>query len=228
MLLTDYMQAIVNDLNTNAPFLKDVGTHGRVFGLEELKKLVLVAPAVRIAMIGSRGGSSALPRSSASNVLNRTSEGQFRGPLQMIAFLIEQDPLRGDARDKLIVLADQFITFLEHRTFGLSHNDAGPALVTGFEILYSSEIDDQGAAIAAVSWEQEVVFGRNLHLEDEALLQETGGDFVPDFTGAEKFPEKDYEGVGGWHSPASANVKGRVTPQFTGDTEEDTEDHEPV
>ena len=228
MLLTDFMAAIVADLQTNASFLKDVGTHGKVFGADELKMLSLEAPAVRVAMIGSRGGVTTTARSREPRaVLGRADTGQFRGPLQMIAFLIEGDGVDGtEARDKVIILADQFMTFLEHRTFGLNDSDAGPALVTGFDILYSTEIDEQGVAIAAVTWEQEVFFGRNLHDEDMALL--TGDEDALYPSGQQFWPEKEWADKGQLQEGKPPLVKGRVTTEHTDEEQPDTDDHEEI
>jgi hypothetical protein len=209
------MAAVVADLQANAAFLKDVGTHGKTFGLEEIRNLSLTAPAARIALIGSRGGGSALPRGGAAP-MGRANNGQFRGPLQMIAFLVEQDMLREEARDRVIILADQFMTFIEHRTFGLLSSQAGPALVTGFEVLYSAALDAQGAAIAAVSWEQEVVFGRDLHAEDDAFLE-----------GLAEHTEAEWA-AGNLQPDVPPLAQGQVSTVYTGESSEDTEEPEPV
>jgi hypothetical protein len=115
MKLGDYMTAVVNDLKANAPFLKDVGTHGKVFGLEELRNLMLVAPACRIALVGARGGATTTAPAGRRDIMGRADTGQFRGPLQMVAFLVEQDWRLEEARDRVIKLADDFMTYLEHR-----------------------------------------------------------------------------------------------------------------
>ena len=202
MKLLDFVNAIVEDLKANATFLKDVGTHGKIFGTDELRSLSLLTPAVRISMVGSRGGSVALPRGTAA--MARANNGMFRGPIQMIAFLIESDDAAGmEARDRAINLADEFMTFIEHRQWGLGPM-VGPALITGFEVLYSLEVEDQGVAIAAVSWEQEVVFGRDIHKEDLDLAVLMGGEFTqPDETVL--YPERELLEVGA----KSVSFKGR-------------------
>lgn len=223
MRISDFIQAVINDLTANATFLKDVGTHGKVFGLEELQQLVLQAPACRIALVGSRGGSTMANRRDA---MGRADNGQFRGPLQMIAFLIEQDDnVTGEeARDKVIKLADTFMYYLEHRTFGLSHTQAGPALITGFEILYSAEIDAQGAAIAAITWEQEVFFGRDIHREDMALL--TGDEDGQYPSGQVFYPEGEWADKGHLDVQTPPFVTGTVNPMFSGEGALDTLVHD--
>ena len=220
MMISDYMDAVIADLKANAKFFKDVGTHGKVFGLSELRDLVLYAPAVRIALVGARGSSSST--GARRDSMGRDCSGRFRGPLQMIGFLIEQDWKGEEARDRVIKLSDQFMYFLEHRTFGLSNEDAGPALITGFDIFYSAEIDAEGAAVAAVTWEQEVVFGRNLHDEDMALL--TGDKFDQYPSGQEFFPEKEWADLGQLNPNTPPIVEGSATPEFYGETEPDPSD----
>lgn len=174
------MDLVVTDLKDNADFLKDVGSHGRVFGNDELKRLTLKAPSCRVALIGTRGGSGqSRARSAMRDTMGRNDMGQFRGPLQMIAFLVDKDRGGKEARDNVIFLLDQFMAFFEGRTLGLKSDEGGPVMITGFEVLYSAQVDDQGASVGAVSWEQEVVFGKNLYEEDLNLLLEpigiTGG-----------------------------------------------------
>jgi hypothetical protein len=192
--LGDYMTAIVNDLKANAPFLKDVATHGKVLGLTELQRDSLTAPACRIALIGALGGSvQSGYRSVRTDVMGRADTGQFRGPLQLIAFLIAEAGPNGEpARDQVIKLADTFMTFFEYRTFGLSV--AGPAFITGFEILYAADIDALGVAIAAVKFEQEIFFGRDLNAEDPALL--TGDEYSKYPSGQVFFPEHEWSDKG--------------------------------
>jgi hypothetical protein len=140
----------------------------------------------------------------------------------MIAFLIEKDKAGEEARDRVIRLADQFMTYLEHRTFGLKTVEAGPALITGFEILYSAEIDSQGAAIAAVSFEQEIRFGRDLHAEDEAAIFEPREAYPT----AELFTEAEWAGSGPL-VPGGATVDGTATTVFTNETIPEGEDSPP-
>jgi hypothetical protein len=225
--LADYMAAIIADLraNTMGPtgFLRDIDTHGKTFGVEELKQLSLNAPAVRIAMVGSRGGSTVGGRRTGQAGILRADTGQFVGPMQMIGFLVEQDYGIQEARDRVIMLADDFIHFIEHRQWGLTAQQCGPALVTGFEVFYTAELDAQGAAIAAVSWEQEVWFGRSLHDEDMALLTETGHDYVPDFTTASLYPEKEWADKGQLDIDKPPKGKGTATGQFVPDKAVDPE-----
>jgi len=239
MLLKNYMAAIVNDLKANAPFLKDVGTHGKVFGADELKMLTLRAPAVRIAMVGTIGGRKTGGASSLLAPMGRADTGQFRGPLNMIAFLIEKDFGGVEARDRVIDLADKFMTFIEHRQFGLGPSGAGPALVTGFEIIYTAEIDAQGAAIAAVNWEQEVWFGRDLDREDMAIIQ-PGWPQPPDAG----YSEGEWRDKGDLDPAKPPRVSGTATGVYVPDMypkpdpedtyaeqpppDEGTEDYEPV
>jgi hypothetical protein len=144
----------------------------------------------------------------------------------MIAFLVEQDQAGVEARDRVIALADTFMTFIEHRTFGLSHTQAGPALVTGFEIMYSAEIDDQGAAIAAVTWEQEVWFGRDLDAEDPALMADPTMFPAPP---RPEFTEGEFRTGDLSHSPQEGpHVKGRISHLDSGDVAADTDEHEPI
>lgn len=193
MKLTDYLKAIVADLKANATFLKDVSTHGRVLGAAEIQRLMMTAPACRIALLGTRGGSRTTSRSINRGIdtMGRAATGEFRGPMTMAAFVIDEDKGTEDAQDRVVGLVDQLMTFLEHRTFGLNTVDVGPALITGFEILYDPAIADLGAAVAVIGFEQEVWFGRNLHLEDPAQIQ-PGWPIPPD--GA--FTEQDWINVG--------------------------------
>lgn len=223
------MEAIVADLKENASdFLIDVGTHGKVFGADQLKQLVLSAPACRIGLIGSRPGGNLAARSSQfKSTMDRADSGQFRGPLQMVAFLIEKDWGAAEARDRVIDLADSFMTFIEMRTFGLTSDEAGPAMVTGFDILYSMDIDNQGAAIAAVNWEQSVFFGRNLHDEDLALLTGDINGLYPE--GQEFYTEKEWADKGVIMPETQGPlVKGSVTKAIVPETQPETEEHEEI
>lgn len=205
-----YMNAIVLDLKANAPFLKDVGTHGRVLGLVQLQQESINAPACRIAMLGARGGSKQGGRSAGGDMMMRADTGQFRGPLQMMAFLIERDVGNDTARDRVIILADTFMTFFEYRTFGLQM--CGPAFITGFEIMYAADVDAQGIAVAAVSFEQEMLFGRNLDDEDPALL--TGDEFGDYPSGQAFYPEKEWADKGRIDLAVPPTVQTKITGVF--------------
>jgi hypothetical protein len=97
-------------------------------------------------------------------------------------------------------------------------------LVTGFDIFYSAEIDAEGAAIAAVTWEQEVSFGRSLHDEDMALLTGDRYDSYP--SGQPFFPEKEWADEGQLDPAQPPLVQGNVTPEFVGNTTPDSDEHE--
>jgi hypothetical protein len=224
--LGDYMDAVIADLKANASFLKDVGSHGKVFGAAELGQLVIKAPAVRIALVGARGTSTSQSPGLRRDIMGRADNGQFRGPLQMVAFLIEKDWVGDEARNRLVRLIDQFVTFLEHRRFGLPLNEAGPALITGFDIFYAAEIDAKGAAIGSVTWEQEVFFGRDIHREDLALLTgDKSGHYPPDQT---FYPEGEWMDKGVLDPEVGPVVDGSVSPMFTGEPSPDTDDPEPM
>ena len=122
-------------------------------------------------------------------------------------------------------LADEFMYWLEHQTFGLLTTEAGPALVTGFDVLYSADIDERGAAIAAVTWEQEVWFGRNLHDEDDALLTGDQDGLYP--SGQAWYPEKEWADKGIIDPDTQGPiVDAQLTKHFTEETE--TEEAQPT
>ena len=224
MKLADYMNAAVTAITaaTNRdgdPIFKDVGTHGKVFGATELGNLMMVSPACRIALVGSRGGITQVSRSTTARaIMGRADVGSFRGPLQMMGFLVERDWQTKEARDRVIELVDEFMYWLEHQTFGLTTEQAGPAQITGFDILYSAEIDERGAAIGAVTWEQEVWFGRNLHDEDLALLTGDKDGLYP--SGQEWYTEKEWADAGVIDPDTQGPiVDAGITKHFTGETE---------
>jgi hypothetical protein len=116
------------------------------------------------------------------------------------------------------------MTYFHHRSFGLTAEDCGPAIITGFDIFYSAEIDAEGAAIAAVTWQQEVTFGRSLHDEDMALLTGDKTGLYPD--GQEFYPEKEWADKGQLDKDIPPQVKGRATPMFEGPAALDTLIHD--
>lgn len=228
MLLKEYMDAVVAYTKQHADFLKDVDTHGRILGATELEHLMLNAPACRIGLLGTRGGSgqSSQARQRYHDTMGRASTGQFRGPVVMVAFLIHEGKGKLTARDRVIDLADEFMQFAEQNTFGMSQATedtskfVGPAMITGFEVMYSPEIDQLGAAVAAVGFEQEIWFGRNLHGEDLGIIQ-------PGMPHPDSYTEADFENLGITPAELDTHVQGTATGGYTGQpTIPDTEDYE--
>lgn len=162
-LLLDYRTSVVEALVEALPTFKTIEAHAGVFGPDSLKRITTLCPAAMVALLQAK-------------TVGRNNIGQMIGPVLSTVYVVAKDPKHGEAWGPAIDLAESVSDAIELNTFGLSY--AAAARVKDVDVLYNSTIDSMGLCLAAVSFTQEVSWGRDRNLEDEQEL-------YPDWTAPE-------------------------------------------
>ena len=163
MKLLDFRQAVISHIQTSAPTLTSVKSHGGIFSRTELIAQATTTPAGFVAILG-------IPE------LRRNNAGQLIGPASCSTYVVTSG---ANALDDATDLVETLAAAIDTQQFGLTNVAA--AVVDSIDILHLDEND--GIAVAAVGWTQEVTFGIDRHQEDEALDQWDieGGDWPDNF-----------------------------------------------
>ncbi|EJF87179.1 hypothetical protein [Bartonella rattimassiliensis] len=133
-----FREAVIGSLKRALPDLRDCACQFGRFNLEELETQMLVAPAVRVAVLESR--------------LTSVASGQQSADLHLGAFIITT----GKERDIQSWLLSEAIAVLCHsgQLWGLTHLSA-PRDVQ-IEPIISAAIKQRGVSISVVEWHQDL------------------------------------------------------------------------
>lgn len=136
--INQFREAVIRSLKRALPDVRDCGCQFGRFNLEELETQMLVAPAVRVAVLESR--------------LNPMPSGQMSADLHLGAFIITT----GKERDVSSWLLAEAIGVLCHsgQLWGLMHVSA-PRDVSINPII-SAAIKQRGVSISVVEWRQDL------------------------------------------------------------------------
>ncbi|WP_273755252.1 hypothetical protein [Bartonella sp. MM73XJBT.G] len=133
-----FREAVIKSLKGALPDVRDCGCQFGRFNLEELETQMLVAPAVRVAVLESR--------------LNPMPSGQMSADLHLGAFIITT----GKERDVSSWLLAEAIGVLCHsgQLWGLTHLSV-PRDVS-IDPIISAAIKQRGVSISVVEWHQDL------------------------------------------------------------------------
>lgn len=155
-----YRNQVVADLKALFPAIRDIDAHAGRFDDDDIGRLVMAAPALRVAYLGS-------PR----------TEGQLVGTLVPNAkfgcFLITKDTIEAkrDAQainigEALMVRFDRYQPKKDGKTL------SQPATNVRHDILYTTAVDKRGVLLSAVSWDVRITIGAGIFDEGGAVLEE--------------------------------------------------------
>jgi hypothetical protein len=155
------LDAICARLRDRLPGVRSVERHGGSFDLEELKRIAVQAPCVRVALVGcgraerESSGELVLPLSLALVVVARDSavEGVGRTPRDAAA----------------MALASAAMMAVDRSRFGLANVGAPKDLSAVNE--YSGQVDRTGVAIWQVTWTQAIALGESFEQAIAALSE---------------------------------------------------------
>ncbi len=150
--LLTYRDAVVEALLTELPSFKTVSGIGGALSAEMLKRYSTLTPAALIAILQAR------------NTI-RDNVGHMIGPVVSTIYVIDKDPRRDQVWAPALDLAEQVADVIELNQFGLDYVAA--ARVRDIDVLYNNAIDAVGLCLAAVTFTQEVQWGRDRNAEDE-------------------------------------------------------------
>lgn len=152
MSLLALRTAIVDTLKADVPAVKDIDGHGGRFGLDELKRWAVKAPAIRVAVLGLRD-------------FSEQPQGKFRGTARIGLFLLTKDTPGSERSAAALAIVDALIQKIPGNTWGMDQTVNTPKAMRG-ENLYGAELDKSAIALWALAWEQEAELG----VLDEASL----------------------------------------------------------
>lgn len=154
-----YRAQVVTDLKAAFPLIKDIDTHSGRFDDEDITRLIMTAPALRIAYLGS-------PRA------EERLEGRLRPNAKFGCFVVTRDSVQSkrDAQainigEALMVLFDRYAPLKDGKSL------AQPAENVRHDILYTSAVDKKGVLLTAVSWDVRITIGDSIFSESGAVLE---------------------------------------------------------
>ncbi|WP_317993218.1 hypothetical protein [Bartonella gliris] len=150
--INQFREAVIRSLKGALPDVRDCGCQFGRFNLEELETQMLVAPAIRVAVLESR--------------FNPVASGHMSADLHLGAFIITT----GKERDVSSWLLAEAIAVLCHsgQLWGLTHLSA-PREVQ-IEPIVSVAIKQRGVSISVVEWHQDLhQLGQDIFCEEGKL-----------------------------------------------------------
>ncbi|WP_375695516.1 hypothetical protein [Bartonella sp. AC66GZZY] len=150
--INQFREAVIRSLKGALPDVRDCGCQFGRFNLEELATQMLVAPAIRVAVLESR--------------LSSVASGQQSTDLHLGAFIITT----GKERDIQSWLLAEAIAVLCHsgQLWGLTHLSA-PRDVQ-IEPIISAAIKQRGVSISVVEWHQDLYhLGKDIFCDEGKL-----------------------------------------------------------
>jgi hypothetical protein len=166
--LIEYRSAVVSAIKQEFPGLRHVAPTPGVFNAKAIERLTVNLPAALVAILQSKA-------------LKRDNEGFIIGPALSAVYCVANDPYKSQVWGPAIDLMEQVADFIELNQFGLDY--AGAARVKDFDVLYSTDLDDMGVCVAALTFTQELKLGRSRHVEDEKTFP------LPQFSEVEDWPD---------------------------------------
>ncbi|WP_455466225.1 hypothetical protein [Bartonella sp. B39] len=155
--INQFREAVIKSLKAALPDVRDCGCQFGRFNLEELETQMLVAPAVRIAVLESR--------------FNSVASGHMSADLHLGAFIVTT----GKERDVHSWLLAEAIAVLCHsgQLWGLTGLSA-PREVQ-IEPIVSAAIKQRGVAISVVEWHQDLHrLGQDIFCNEDARQLKSG------------------------------------------------------
>lgn len=162
MTFDGFLDAVVTRLSAKLLTTRiSVEAHGGTFDLDELKRVALKAPAVRVCLMGTGQG-------------QRATEGEWYVPLHLAAAVITKDSIvdsvKVDRGMAAAALATAVTIIVQGCRFGLSGVGQPEDLIARNE--FTGKLDATGIAIWQVTWTQRILIGDGI---DESIAALTTG-----------------------------------------------------
>jgi hypothetical protein len=145
--LSDLRRAVADRLAELLPKLKSCETHPGRFDEAELKRFLTAAPAVRVAILGIGAGRD-------------TGSGEWDWPVTLAAFVATQSAGKLDRAESAQNIVWAILNAVPATDWGVD-NARTPEQIRA-DNLTSAEVTSLGAALWAVSWQQDLRGGTNL------------------------------------------------------------------
>lgn len=156
--LVELRTALVDDFKTFLPDMRSVEAHFGPFDIDELKAFSLKAPAVRVSILGG-------PMTPVS-----TREQEVR--LQIAAYIVTSSTAALPADVAALAIGEAIVERLSGRSFT---RWSTPAQDLRLDNHYSGALREKGAiALFSVSWQSQIVIGRNVARERCELAPRPG------------------------------------------------------
>lgn len=149
MKLKEYREAVIAWLKEQDNSFKEIKLHGGVFDEDAVKRFIVKSPSLRIACLGIKD-------------LKKMPSGHWSGHAMMVGYIVASS--KGNVDLEALDYAEEFATLISFADFNIDF--AGPADVQDISAIYSDSVDKKGVAIAAVSWTQDLILGRDHWVED--------------------------------------------------------------
>ncbi|WP_174889357.1 phage protein Gp37 [Candidatus Williamhamiltonella defendens] len=147
MKLTALRQAIMDKINAQLTELKAVAPHPGRFNLDELKRIATQLPAVRVALMG-------MPR------VHMLETGENEAVLRLAAFVVTGDRRQLPKDEAALAIVESLLVLIPGQRWGVTGTmDAKDVKADN---LFSGQVERQGVAMWAVTWEQSVRLGKDV------------------------------------------------------------------
>lgn len=129
------------------PRLRECEGHPGRFNLDEIKRFLTLAPAIRLAFLGISGFSA-------------VDVGYVDCECQYAAFVVTEGTQRMPGGEGAANIVTALVPLIHNNDWGLA--GVGPAVLNRAENLYGGDIDARGAALWALAWTQTVRLGADV------------------------------------------------------------------
>ena len=161
MKLLTYLTAAKTDIKAAFPEIKDIDTHAGRLTEQDIKKLMLKAPALRIALLGSSTVEARLEGTSAINC-------------KFGCFIVTKNGRQYSKDEQAMNIAEALIVFLDRfQPKGADAKMLGrPAKNLRYDVLLSAGQNSSGTMLSAVSWEAVITTGQGVFEESGPVLSQ--------------------------------------------------------
>ena len=147
MKFSELRQAVIDTITTNLPDLKAVEAHPGRFNLQELKRIATKLPAVRVALMG-------MP----ATVHLDTGEKEVK--VRLAAFIITGDKRQLQKDEAALAIVESLLVLVLGQRWGITGTTAAKNVKA--DNLFSGNVERQGVAMWAVTWEQTIRTGEDV------------------------------------------------------------------
>lgn len=156
--LVELRTALIADFEAYLPDMRSVEAHFGPFDIDELKFFSLKAPAVRVSILGG-------PMTPVS-----TREQEVR--LQLAAYIVTASTAAMQADVAALAIGEAIVERLSGKSFT---RWSTPAADLRLDNHYSGAVRDKGGvALFSVSWQSQIIIGRNVARERLELAPRPG------------------------------------------------------
>lgn len=161
--LVELRTALVDDFKNFLPDMRSVEAHFGPFDIDELKAFSMKAPAVRVSILGG-------PMQPVS-----TREQEVK--LQIAAYIVTASTAAMQADVAALAIGEAIVERLSGRSFTRWSTPASDLRIDNH---YSGAVRDKGGiALFSVSWQSQIVIGRDVARERFELTPRPGQAFDP-------------------------------------------------